>query len=129
MVALAEAADGRPVSLRVIAKEKKLPYRFLTQIVIPLRQTGLVTSKEGVRGGYLLAKPAKEITMGEMLRALDGDVKLIRCARHTDASCPSADVCTLPPVWHRVAGSISSTLESVRLSDLVRQSTPVHAAA
>lgn len=129
MVALAEAADSRPVSLRVIAKEKKLPYRFLTQIVIPLRQAGLITSKEGVRGGYFLAKPAKKITMGEMLRALDGDMKLIRCARHTDASCPSADICTLPPVWSQVAGSITSTLESVRLSDLVRQPMPVNAAA
>src|SRR3989338_7802779 len=81
MAALAKKSGDEPVSLREIAEKQKLPYRFLTQIVIPLRRAGLLEAKEGVRGGYRFVKSADKISVGEIVRALEGDVALVSCAK------------------------------------------------
>lgn len=125
MVALAEHDGGHPVSLRSIAQSRRMPYRFLSQIAIPLRQAGLIEAKEGINGGYRLSRNADTITVGEILRVLEGDLRLVRCHQHGSSLCPSSAVCSLSPFWHRVGKRLRASFDTLMLADLVRSSEPV----
>ena len=135
MVELARRDPGAPVSLSEIAATDELPLAYLEHLVARLRKAELVESRRGARGGYLLARPAGEITMAEVVEALEGSIAPIECisqgadgelvcSRETDAE----HVCPTKLLWTRVQGSIVSTLQETRLSDLV-QHKPRRAAA
>jgi Rrf2 family transcriptional regulator, cysteine metabolism repressor len=127
MVQLARRSDGQPVSLADIAAQDGLPVAYLEHLVARLRKAGLVDSRRGARGGYLLTRPAEEITMAEVVEALEGSIAPIECitqgadghlvcARETEAD----HVCPTKLLWTRVQGSIVRTLQDTRLSDLLR---------
>jgi Rrf2 family transcriptional regulator, cysteine metabolism repressor len=127
MVELARRNGDEPVSLADIAAADELPLAYLEHLVARLRKAGLVEGRRGARGGYLLARPAPDITMAEVVEALEGSIAPIECisqapdgdlvcARETDA----AHVCPTKLLWTRVQGSIVGTLEQTRLSDLVQ---------
>jgi Rrf2 family protein len=128
MVALARRAGGAPVSLSEIAEDDALPLAYLEHLVARLRKAGLVESRRGARGGYLLARPANEITMAEVVGALEGSIAPIECITEgSDGSlvcareaADDARVCATKLLWTRVRGSIVRTLEETRLSDLVQ---------
>jgi len=120
MLTLAENGNREPLSLRRIAQSRRLPYRFLSQIAIPLRQAGLIEAKEGIQGGYRLSRKSDAISVGEILRALEGDLKLVRCHQHGESLCPSAAVCSLSPFWRTVGERLSGTFNTLTLADLVR---------
>src|SRR3984893_5922468 len=79
MVELARGADGEPVPLAEIAARGGLPLAYLEHLVARLRKAGLVDSRRGSRGGYMLARPASEITMAEVVEALEGSIVPIQC--------------------------------------------------
>src|SRR3954469_4257886 len=127
MVALARRDGEAPISLAEIADDDGLPLAYLEHLVARLRKAELVDSRRGARGGYLLARPAADITMAEVVAALEGSIAPIECitegadghlvcSRETDA----AHVCPTKLLWTRVRGSIVRTLEDTRLSDLVQ---------
>jgi Rrf2 family transcriptional regulator, cysteine metabolism repressor len=127
MVQLARRPGDEPVSLTEIAELDGLPVAYLEHLVARLRKAGLVESRRGARGGYLLARPAADITMAEVVAALEGSIAPIECitegadghlvcSRETDAD----HVCPTKLLWTRVRGSIVRTLEDTRLSDLVQ---------
>lgn len=127
MVYLARRSDDQPVPLADIAEGDGLPVAYLEHLVARLRRAGLVESRRGARGGYLLARPAEEITMAEVVEALEGSIAPIECisegadghvvcSRETDAD----QVCPTKLLWTRVRGSIVRTLQDTRLSDLVQ---------
>lgn len=118
MTSLAQHAGQGPISLKRIALRRRLPYRFLTQIVLLLRQAGLVSAKEGVHGGYELSRSPKKITVGEVIRALEGDLHLVRCLEE-QRTCRCDTVCVLPPLWQRVQGQLNRTFDSLTLTDLL----------
>jgi Rrf2 family cysteine metabolism transcriptional repressor len=138
MVELARrGADGENgcVSLSEIADGDALPLAYLEHLAARLRKAGLVESRRGARGGYLLARPAEEISMAEVVEALEGSIAPIECisegadghlvcTRETETD----HVCPTKLLWTRVRGSVVRTLEYTRLSDLV-QDKPKTAAA
>ncbi|HEY7829306.1 MAG TPA: Rrf2 family transcriptional regulator [Solirubrobacteraceae bacterium] len=137
MVALARRAsmaeDGLdPVlPLAEIAERDGLPLAYLEHLVARLRKAGLIDSRRGARGGYMLARPAKEITMAEVVEALEGSIAPIECisvgangevvcARESDLT----HVCPTKLLWTRVRGSIVSTLTQTTLADLLVTPAP-----
>ena len=110
-----------PVSLAEVAAEEDLPRAYLEQLIIPLREAGLVHSTRGARGGYALARPPAEITMAEALRALEGPLAPMVCASEDpDAeTCVRIGACSVNVLWVRVRDAISGVLDGTSLADLI----------
>lgn len=121
LLALAKRDGKKPQSLKKLAKEEHLPYRFLTQIVIPLRKAKLVESKEGSGGGYRLTDDAGRISLSRVFHALGNDTALVRCLRDKDGNCPHKDHCSLPSFWSVLSMTLKGKLDSVTLADLLVQ--------
>lgn len=119
MVYLAKSLNQRPISLKQIAKEKKLPYRFLSQVASKLKKAGLVKTKEGIDGGYSLSKSPKKITVAEILEALEGPIELVECLKN-EASCPWAGMCGQKRMFAQLKGSMKKVIEAHTLADLVK---------
>jgi Rrf2 family transcriptional regulator, cysteine metabolism repressor len=126
MVELARRAGDDPVPLAEIASHDGLPLAYLEHLVARLRKAGLVDSRRGSRGGYMLARPSSEITMAEVVEALEGSIAPIECiseaadgsivcSRESDAN----HVCPTKLLWTRVRFSIVRTLRETTLADLV----------
>ncbi len=121
MVQLARHAGMGPASLAEIAVEEDLPRAYLEQLVVSLREAGLVVSTRGAHGGYELARPPEQITMSQILRALEGPIAPMFCATDDPEHatiCDRASRCTVNVLWVRVRDAITSTLESMTLADL-----------
>jgi Rrf2 family transcriptional regulator, cysteine metabolism repressor len=130
MIELARRGGKEPVSLAEIADHDQLPLAYLEHVVARLRKAELVTSRRGARGGYLLARPAQEITMAEVVSALEGSIAPIECiSEGADGSLVCAresdpdHICPTKLLWTRVRGSIVRTLQETRLSDLIPAET------
>jgi len=126
MVELARRAGEEPIPLAEIAAHDGLPLAYLEHLVARLRKAGLVDSRRGSHGGYLLARPAREITMAEVVEALEGSIAPIECiSEASDGSIvcsreSSANhTCPTKLLWTRVRFSIISTLRETTLADLV----------
>jgi Rrf2 family transcriptional regulator, cysteine metabolism repressor len=133
MAHLAKRDGEPPISLGTIADAEGLPLAYLEHLVQRLRKAGLVESHRGAHGGYTLARAADEITMADVVRALEGDIAPIECIT-ADAdgvfTCAreGAQPCPTKLLWTRVQGSIVRTLNDRTLDDLVqplRKATPV----
>src|ERR1035438_8654254 len=131
MVELARRAGGEPIPLAEIAAHDGLPLAYLEHLVARLRKAGLVDSRRGSRGGYMLARPAGEITMAEVVQALEGSIAPIECiSEASDGSIvcsreSSPDhVCPTKLLWTRVRLSIVNTLRETTLADLLAPSLP-----
>jgi len=131
MVELARRAGDDPVPLAEIAAHDGLPLAYLEHLVARLRKAGLVDSRRGSRGGYMLARPSNEITMAEVVEALEGSIAPIECiSQAPDGSIvcareSSADhVCPTKLLWTRVRFSIVNTLRETTLADLLPSSAP-----
>jgi Rrf2 family protein len=121
MAHLAGTDVARPVSLGSIAEAEGLPLAYLEHLVQRLRRQGLVESRRGAHGGYTLSRPADEITMAEIVEALEGNLAPIECitpegmcTREVAGQAP----CPTKLLWTRVQGSIVRTLNDMTLSDL-----------
>jgi Rrf2 family transcriptional regulator, cysteine metabolism repressor len=131
MVQLARRAGADPIPLAEIAARDGMPLAYLEHLVARLRKAGLVDSRRGSRGGYLLARPAGEITMAEVVAALEGSIAPIECiSEAADGSIVCSresgraganHVCPTKLLWTRVRGSIVRTLRETTLADLLRQ--------
>ena len=121
MVQLARHYGTGPASLAGIAAEEDLPRAYLEQLVVSLREAGLVVSTRGAHGGYELARPPEAITMSEVLRALEGPIAPMICATDDPEHalvCDRSSRCTVNLLWVRVRDAITATLESMTLADL-----------
>ena len=126
MVELARRSGGEPIPLAEIAANDGLPLAYLEHLVARLRKAGLVDSRRGSRGGYLLARPSAEITMAEVVEALEGSIAPIECiSQASDGSIVCAreserdHVCPTKLLWTKVRFSIVHTLRETSLADLL----------
>jgi Rrf2 family protein len=134
MVELARHHGDGPVSLAEMAEHESLPRPYLEQLVISLREAGLVTSTRGARGGYRLARPPAETRMGEIIRALEGPIAPMVCASEDPSHagiCDRTGFCNVNLLWVKVRDAITDALDSVTLADLAlpRLRHPFHALA
>jgi Rrf2 family protein len=125
MVALAKSYGHGPMSITTMAKESSVPYAYLEQLIVPLRKAGLVESKRGAQGGYVLTRSPEHVGVGEVYRVMEGPVAPMDCVSEdpADQTCPLIDGCQTRPVWLKVRDSIVDALDSMTLADLIRQDT------
>jgi len=133
IVELARHHGAGPVSLAEIADHESLPRPYLEQLVVSLREAGLVHSTRGARGGYELTRPPSEIRMGEVLRALEGPIAPMICASEDPnhaGICERTGFCNVNHLWLTVRTAISTALDSITLADLATPAPrhPYHAA-
>jgi Rrf2 family transcriptional regulator, cysteine metabolism repressor len=128
MAHLARQDGDGPTSLGAIAEAEGLPLAYLEHLAQRLRRAELVDSTRGAHGGYTLGRPAEEITMAEIVRALEGAIAPIECISADpdgELVCardgePGHDPCPTKLLWTRVQGSIVRTLTDMTLADLVQ---------
>lgn len=124
MVDLASQPPGTVVPTKDIAQREKIPAKFLEQILLALRNAGLLHSRMGLGGGYALARPAAEITLGQIVRILDGPLAPIRCVSqmaYEPCACPDEKTCGLRLVMSDVRNAISSILDRTTLADVAHR--------
>jgi Rrf2 family protein len=122
MVELAASGDG-PVKADRIAQAQEIPVKFLENIMSDLRNGGLVRSQRGVDGGYWLARPPAEITLAQIIRAVEGPLANVRGGRPEEVSY-SGSAGPLRDVWIAVRASLRRVLEAVTLADVVDGNLP-----
>ncbi|MFA5180469.1 MAG: Rrf2 family transcriptional regulator [Syntrophales bacterium] len=113
MLALARNYGKGPMYLRDIARMEEISQKYLSLLMITLKEVGLVHSNRGAYGGYSLARAPSQINFGEIVDVLEGCC-LVDCVRNP-STCPRASVCTSRDVWAFLEGKISETLRSVTL--------------
>ena len=121
LIDLALYSENETVSIQSIARRQNISDSYLEQLMRKLRSAGLIVSVRGAQGGYKLARPANEISVGDVLRALEGSLEAVTCGGE-DNSCQGADLCVTKFVWERINSSIRDTLDSIKLSQLVEDS-------
>ena len=121
LIDLALYSENETVSLQSIARRQNISDSYLEQLMRKLRSAGLIVSVRGAQGGYKLARPANEISVGDVLRALEGSLEAVTCGGE-DNSCQGADLCVTKFVWERINSSIRDTVDSIKLSQLVEES-------
>ncbi|NHA66967.1 RrF2 family transcriptional regulator [Phycicoccus flavus] len=125
MLALAAAEGEGPVSVDALARAQGLPGKFLEAVVADLRVAGLVQSRRGAHGGYALARPAAEIVVGEVFRAVSGPLAEVRGLRPQDTSYTGVAE-HLPALWVAVRSSLRDVLDRTTLADLLAGDLPAH---
>jgi len=115
-------ANG-PVPLKDVADRQGLSKLYLSQLAAPLRNASLLRSVWGNRGGYLLSRPAGEITLLEIIEAVDGPVRIIDCVVDADF-CDRVEYCECIGVWRDINDSITRTLERYTLEDVAQMGVP-----
>ena len=122
-IELAVADEGAHVKGERLAQAQEVPLKFLENILGDLRQAGLVRSQRGAEGGYWLARPAAEITLAEVIRAVEGPLANVRGIRPDEISYQGSSE-ALQQVWIAVRASLRSVLEEVTLADVARNELP-----
>lgn len=121
MLNLARETSGRPKQVSVLAAEEKIPRKFLEGIMSELRQHELVISSRGKMGGYSLSRPAELITIGDVMRRVEGPISLLNCVSthfyKRCADCPDEKACELRRVMLRVRREASDILDRTTLAD------------
>jgi Rrf2 family protein len=122
MLDLAAHADEGAVRLKDLADRNNIPIKFLEQIFLALRNAGVVRSQVGARGGYMLSRSAEEITLGEVIRTLDGTIAPVGCVSkiaYEPCTCPDERSCPLRAAMNQVRDAIVAVVDYTSLADAV----------
>lgn len=125
LIDLALYSEEEAVSIQSIANRQNISVSYLEQLVRKLKKEGLVTSVRGAQGGYKLAKPADKISVGDVLRAMEGSISAVSCGTGENVHCQGEDLCVTRYVWQRINASIQETVDSIMLDQLVEESRRV----
>ena len=123
LIDLAQYSSETPVSITSISARQDLSERYLEQLMAMLKKAGLVKSVRGAGDGYVLAKDMAAISVGDVLRALEGSLEPVECAGlEPEGGCKASGQCVTKYVWQRINDSISRTVDEIRLDQLVEES-------
>ena len=132
MIALAEPAEKNDapqmMQIKDISLRENISVKFLEQILLTLKNAGLLHSKMGVGGGYYLARSASEITLGQIFRVLDGPVAPIKCVSqmaYETCGCPDEETCGLRLVMGDVRNAIADILDNTSLADVTKRQNAI----
>lgn len=117
------------VALSSIAERQSISISYLEQLIAKLKKAGIVSSTRGAKGGYVLSKPPEDISVGQVLRALEGNLDPVDCAevKGEDSTCQASDICVTKYVWKRISDSINNAVDTLMLSELVEESNALAA--
>ena len=123
LIDLAQYSEIEPVSINSIAVRQGISERYLEQLMTLMKKAGLIKSIRGAGGGYVLAKDTREISVGDVLRALEGNLETVECTAFSqEDSCKAAGGCVTKYVWKRINESIKQTVDEISLKQLVDES-------
>ncbi len=122
--------DGRPpvVQIKEISQREQIPAKFLEQILLSLKNAGMLHSKMGLGGGYHLARPPSEISLGQIVRVLDGPLAPVKCVSqmaYEPCGCPDEETCGLRLVMGDVRNAIADILDGTSLEVVTRRVSKV----
>ena len=119
MYDLALNVDCGPQPIKAIAEREGIPEAYLEQLIAVLKKEKLVTSTRGAQGGYVLARRPEEITVGDVLRALEGGLNLVDCLLEED-TCGKSCACPSRIVWMKIRDGLNNVVDGITLSDMVK---------
>ena len=126
LVLAREFHKNKIVTIPAIAEAEGIPLKYLESILLDLKNAGLLSSKRGPGGGYLLAQDPRAISLAQVIRQLDGPIAPIRCvsaqATYTCDECQDPDTCSLRIVMQKVRDSMVLVLQNISLDDMIRLS-------
>lgn len=121
VVDLAVNGQAEAVSISSIAVRQNLSESYLEQLIAKLRKAGIVNSVRGAGGGYVLARRPEEITVGDILRALEGKLCVVECPDNQN-DCDKYDTCVTKYVWKRINDSINNVVDTMTLKEVIQNS-------
>ena len=122
---LARNYGGSPVTIKEISNRHGMPIQFLEQVLYQLRREGLVKSRRGVNGGYILARPPEEITVGDAIRALEGPIAICDCHLKSSENNRSTKElhCVTAGIYRNIGKKLEEAFDSITLRELSRETT------
>lgn len=127
LIDLAEHSETECVSIQSIARRQGISESYLEQLMSLLKKADIINSVRGAGGGYVLARASEEISVGDVLRALEGSLDAVSCAAaNGTGECDGADNCVTKYVWKRMNDAITNAVDSIKLSELVDESRKVN---
>ena len=128
MVDIAVYSQDSPVPISAIAERQNISVRYLEQLLPKLKKAGIIKSIRGAQGGYMLDKDPKDISAGDILRTLEGDLTPIDCAAFTGdtSTCSGTKFCVTKTVWQRINDSVQQAVDSITLQELMEESIEIH---
>ncbi len=117
MYDLACNADAGPQPIKAIAERQSIPEAYLEQLFAVLKRDNLVKSVRGAQGGYMLSRPASQITVGDVLRSLEGGLSLVDCLDEEEA-CGKSCACPTRIVWLKLRNGLNAIVDSITLTDM-----------
>lgn len=108
-----------PVTIHDIAKRIDAPVKFLEQVLLELKRGGFIESRRGKVGGYLLSKPPDKITIGEVVRFIDGPIEPISCVKDDYSKCGDIYKCAFRDIWRKVYEETSNIIDNITFENLV----------
>lgn len=124
LIDLAASDSDAVIRIRELAEREQIPVKFLEQILLTLKHAGLLQSRRGMNGGYYLARPPEEITLGQIVRTLDGPLAPIRCVSqmaYERCVCENEETCGLRSVMLDVRNAISEILDETTLAQAAQR--------
>ena len=118
MYDLALHADDGPQSIKAISEREGVPEAYLEQLIAVLKREKLVNSTRGAQGGYVLSRPPEQITVGEVLRALEGGLNLVDCLDEEEA-CGKSCACPSRIVWQKLRDGLNAIVDGITLRDMI----------
>ena len=118
MYDLAQFGSETPQPIKSIAERQNIPEAYLEQLIGQLRRSGLVRSVRGAQGGYLLSRSPAEITVGEVLRTLEGELAVVDCLMEEDV-CHKACSCPTRVVWKKLRDGLNQIVDGITLQDML----------
>ncbi len=118
MLDLAQHYDEGPVQIRNVSKRENISVKYLEQLIIPLKKANFIKSVRGPKGGHMLAKPPKAITVGEIVRVLEGGINLSSCIENPEV-CDRTSDCLTRDLWEEATKAMYEKLNSATLSKMI----------
>lgn len=122
LLELAKSSQEGPVRIEEIARRQSIPKKFLANLLVHLKRGRFVQSKKGPDGGYYLARAARQINVGEVVRFIDGTVAPIQCVSRTlGERCEIGGSCGFFPLWKRVRDAVAEIVDGTTISDVLEE--------
>lgn len=126
---LAKQYGQGPITISQIAANQAIPQRFLEIILNELRPTGLIESRRGIQGGYLLAKDPATVSVGDIIRLVEGPLDPVKCIGDKNNPCVLKDNCALVRLWSRAKEAVEAVYDGASFQDLVDEERELHASS
>ncbi|CAB1128961.1 Rrf2 family transcriptional regulator [Candidatus Hydrogenisulfobacillus filiaventi] len=118
---LARNYGNGALTVSAIARRQAISEQYLEQLMVPLKRAGLVVGVRGAQGGYRLARQPAEISVGDVVRALEGPIGIADCTSEAASSCPEIGRCIGPDVWSRVQDALLGAMDAMTFQQLVEE--------